>query len=252
MSIRDAYEHCLIELNKVQAPSLLLDDFVYFFNKAVQQYINSRYNLFEIKQQLTDDLRVLLMHKEYRGMELFSLPTISLPDDYMHILNCQIEFKYTGKGCKNGTTFIKGVNKVDTGQWAHIMDNYYMKPSAKQPYFYIMNRNDSALIADTSYREELFVSGNRYGNSVKPVMEIKYGNALTDHKVEAVYVDYLRAPRYYSITVDELDDPTDTTEIIEFPDYVVYEIVNVLVKLVMENSNNPRVQNHVGVNTSIA
>jgi hypothetical protein len=35
MSIRDAYEHCLIELNKVQAPSLLLDDFVYFFNKAV-------------------------------------------------------------------------------------------------------------------------------------------------------------------------------------------------------------------------
>jgi hypothetical protein len=104
-----------------------------------------------------------------------------------------------------------------------------------------MNRNDSALIADTSYREELFVSGNRYGNSVKPVMEIKYGNALADHKVEAVYVDYLRAPRYYSITVDELDDPTDTTEIIEFPDYVVYEIVNVLVKLVMENSNNPRV-----------
>jgi hypothetical protein len=61
MSIRDAFENCLVELNKVQAPSLLLDDFVYLFNKAVQQYINARYNLFETKQQLTDDLRVLLV-----------------------------------------------------------------------------------------------------------------------------------------------------------------------------------------------
>jgi hypothetical protein len=65
-----------------------------------------------------------------------------------------------------------------------------------------MNRNDNALVADVNYREELFVSGNRYGNSVKPVMEIKYGDALTNHKVENVFVDYLRAPRYYSLTVD--------------------------------------------------
>ena len=49
MSIRDAFENCLVELNKVQAPSLLLDDFIYLFNKSVQQYINIRYNLFETK-----------------------------------------------------------------------------------------------------------------------------------------------------------------------------------------------------------
>ena len=30
MTARDSYEACLIELNKVQAPSLLLKDFVYF------------------------------------------------------------------------------------------------------------------------------------------------------------------------------------------------------------------------------
>jgi len=35
MSIRDAFENTLIELNKVQAPSLLIDDFIYLFNKAV-------------------------------------------------------------------------------------------------------------------------------------------------------------------------------------------------------------------------
>jgi hypothetical protein len=35
MSIRDIYEHILIELNKVQAPALLLDDFNYFLNKGL-------------------------------------------------------------------------------------------------------------------------------------------------------------------------------------------------------------------------
>jgi hypothetical protein len=96
MSIRDAFENCLVELNKVQAPSLLLDDFVYLFNKAVQQYINIRYNLFETKQQLTDDLRVLLKtHKEVLSpgvIGTFDGPTIGLPSDYMHILNCICTF----------------------------------------------------------------------------------------------------------------------------------------------------------------
>ena len=49
MTIRDAFENCLIELNKVQAPTLLIGDFIYFFNKAIQQYVNERYMLFESK-----------------------------------------------------------------------------------------------------------------------------------------------------------------------------------------------------------
>lgn len=250
MSIRDAYEHCLIELNKVQAPSLLLDDFVYLFNKAVQQYINLRYNLFETKQQLTDDLRVLLKHVKLTGaVQLATLPTISLPDDYMHLLNCQIEFKYKGSGCKKGTTFIKGVNKVDTNQWPHIVDNYYMRPSVKQPYYYIINESDYT--PDISHNDESFSSGKRYGNSVKPVMEMKYGND-PDYEVVAVYVDYLRSPYYYSLTSAQLDAIADSSTVIEFPDYVIYEVINTLVKLILENGSNPRMQTHVAANTSIA
>ena len=64
MRLLEAYNNILIELNKVQAPSLLLDDFIYLWNKGVQEYINERYNLFETKQQLTDDLRVLLKQTE--------------------------------------------------------------------------------------------------------------------------------------------------------------------------------------------
>ena len=120
MSIRDAFENCLVELNKVQAPSLLLDDFVYLFNKAVQQYINIRYNLFETKQQLTDDLRVLLvtykkdLRKDPQSGSFDGYP-MDLPLDYMHMLNCICTFTQTKENkCGTSKTITKGANKMDT------------------------------------------------------------------------------------------------------------------------------------------
>jgi len=35
MTLRGVYEGLLIELNKVQAPSILVEDFNYFVNKSV-------------------------------------------------------------------------------------------------------------------------------------------------------------------------------------------------------------------------
>lgn len=59
MTAREVWEGMLTELSKVNAPSMLLQDFNYFFNKAINQYINKRYNIYDINQQTTDDLRVL-------------------------------------------------------------------------------------------------------------------------------------------------------------------------------------------------
>lgn len=260
MSIRDAFENCLVELNKVQAPSLLLDDFVYLFNKAVQQYINIRYNLFETKQQLTDDLRVLLKtHKEILNPGVigsFDGSTIGLPSDYMHMLNCICTFTQTKENkCGNSKTITKGANKMDTTQWSHVIENYYMKPSVKQPYYYIMNISDPVLDKSQYHTDEdkdlLAVSTyERYGNSTMPTMQIKYGDD-PNYKLTEVRIDYLRAPYYYTLTQDQLDDIQDNSMIIEFPDYVVYEIINTLVKLILENGGNPRIQTHMGVNQSI-
>lgn len=257
MSIRDAFENCLVELNKVQAPSLLLDDFVYLFNKAIQQYINTRYTAFETKQQLTDDLRVLLKtHTETISPGKpgsFDGETIKLPTDYVHILNCICVFEKTVKSkCdskqEKKTVIRKGANKMDTTQWSHIIENYYMQPSVKQPYYYIMNLTNPATPDDTTS----VGSGTylRYGNSSTPVMQIKYGSDPT-WLLKEVRVDYLRAPYKYTLTPDQLDDMVDTSMIIEFPDYVIYEIINTLVKLILENGSNPRIQTHMGVNQTI-
>ena len=59
MTARQVFESTLIELSKIQAPSLKLYEFNYLFNKAINQYINKVYNVYDLNQQTTDDLRVL-------------------------------------------------------------------------------------------------------------------------------------------------------------------------------------------------
>lgn len=265
MSIRDAFENCLIELNKVQAPALLIDDFIYLFNKAVQQYVNERYNLFETKQQLTDDLRVLTRSKFLNAVYNVNNDTFggnytcTLPDDYFHILNCVCKFKdKRTKKCEDSSTFEQGANKLDTNQWPHVINNYYMRPSVKQPYYYIINIEDP--VKGGQENTDQFKNANvdrtgqeqRYGNSVVPIMQIKCGNDRKNFELEGVYIDYLRAPQYLSIDQDMLDSVTDNSQIIEFPDYVVYEIINQIVKLVLENGSNPRIQTNPVVSKTIA
>lgn len=59
MTLRQCYEFALIESNKLKAPSILLEDFIYLFNKAIQQYVNSVYNRAEYNQQSSDDIGFL-------------------------------------------------------------------------------------------------------------------------------------------------------------------------------------------------
>ena len=263
MTVRELYNNVLVELNKVQAPSLLLDDFVYLVNKAVQKYINKRYNFFEMNQQLTDDLRVLLKSSKALSesteeitnsdgttankqivSNIDGAPQYDLPEDYMHILNCICTFeKIPNSKCSN--TEEKQyeaipASKLDTASWPHTIENYYMKPSRKRPYYYIIN------IQDPSENDEYF-KGGRYGNSQVPVVQIKSGK----DKPSAVYVDYLRAPKYIDLTIENLDNIDDNTPQLEFPDYVTYEIINELVTLILENNKDPRVQTQPAVSQSV-
>lgn len=58
---------------------------------------------------------------------------------------------------------------------------------------------------------------------------------------------------YVSITEDEvLDIGDDTSQNLEFPDYVCYEIINILVKLIMENASDPRLQTNLPINQTIS
>ena len=345
MSIRELYEYALIEMNKVEAPSLLLEDYNYFINKAVQQYINKVYNRYDINQQSTDDLRVLKATKQLAcskqsigkiaNKEKF-VYTTDLPDDYMHLLNCVVEFEVLKQfKCYNKGDYVDFPAKRLTADLAGIiLHNVYMKPDYKRPYFYINNvelkptnlvdsetgaityfadetgifqsdisarkyygdadhtighmpippdsrdtskyprgSEDPQYIADyQTYVDSLVEWHNHYmewkennnaaADSVKDEdtrkanasvvrLEVRFGDDDTVFVPRYIYVDYIKAPMFIRLTYDDITSTVDKTRMLEFPDYVCFEIVNEFVKLLMENASDPRLQTNFAVNQTI-
>lgn len=160
MTARQVYEAVLIELNKVNAPSLLLEDFNYLFNRAINQYINKKYNIYDVNQQSTDDMRVLkstAILTPKRAIDYYkdsddvimlgglygATYEVDLPDDYLHILNCICVYKVNKTfKCYDKDTYVQfGAERLTADIWGQIINNFYMRPSYKRPYYYIHNVN---------------------------------------------------------------------------------------------------------------
>ena len=162
MTAKQAYNAVLIELNKLQAPSILLEDYVYIFNKAINQYINKKYNQYDVNQQSSDDLRVLkatcvltpviatdyyedLDEDDREIMERIYGATyeVDLPDDYLHVLNCVCVFKQVSSKSYNcyspGGIYEFPASRLTADMWGQVINNFYMKPSYRRPYYYIHN-----------------------------------------------------------------------------------------------------------------
>lgn len=280
MTIRELYDYALIEMNKVEAPSLLLEDFNYFMNKAVQQYINKVYNRYDINQQSSDDLRVLKattklnVEKEDVGIlyedeednsetrKTFVYTSI-LPKNYMHMLNCIVEFKVKKNyKCYRKNDHVYFAAKRLTADMASgIIHNVYMKPSYKRPYFYINNisefdeRNEANVDITSnipSSTDSVKPENTRISNVSDVRLEIRYGDDTEVFEPVKISIDYIKSPMFIRLTYQDITQDTDETRPLEFPDYVCYEIVNEFVKLLMENASDPRLQTNYAVNQTVA
>ena len=248
MTARDLYDAALIEINKLEAPSMLLEDYNYFINKAIQQYINKVYNRYEINQQATDDLLSLRSSSISEITAGTKDYTAMLPDDYWHILNCVIEFKKEGEsvGCKNTeTSTTQPARKLTADMFPAVINNAYFKPSYRSPYYTVCAETSSGNILDTiidpCHTED--DSNIHYRLNVKCGSNTKY-IPITAH------VEYLRVPKKITLTEDDLYG-VDNTEQMEFSDYVCYEIINEFVKLLLENTADPRLSTNVPINQTV-
>ena len=158
MTARQLYEGVLIELNKENAPNILLEDFNYFANKAINNYVNKRYNIYDVNQQTTDDLRVLKATAllkptkvtDYAGMTMAGDGTMAtyeviMPSDYLHILNCICiyDVKSTYKCYNKGDKWRAAATRLTADMYSQVLDNFWNKPTYKRPYYYIHNVNSS-------------------------------------------------------------------------------------------------------------
>ena len=288
MTARELYEYALIELNKLEAPSLLLEDYNYFINKAVQQYINLVYAKLEIDQQSTDDIRVLKTSAILKPVKLSENPTYShlangmfkssyyvdLPADYMHLLNCIVEYKV---GVSNFKCYNKGdmvyfaARKLTPDMYTQVLNNAYMRPMYKRPYYYLTNINtantivtnpsmDTAILDANKENNETpsalvdsnNVPGDRLANPSIVRLELRYGTDDGVFVPNNIYVDYLKSPMYIRLTQEQINSTLDYSQVLEFPDYVCFEIANIFVRLLMENASDPRLQTNIPINNTIA
>lgn len=179
MTSRQLYEAVLIELNKENAPNILLEDFNYFANKAINQYINKRYNIYDINQQTTDDLRVLKataildVNKvdDYNDLSLAFNATYEtiLPSDYLHLLNCICiyDVQKTYKCYNVGDTWRAAATRLTADAYSQVLDNFWNRPSYKRPYYYIHNVNTSTVNPTNPYQSGAATMAGTYSQVVE-------------------------------------------------------------------------------------
>lgn len=364
MTARQVFEATLIELSKVQAPPLKLYEFNYLFNKAINQYINKVYNVYDINQQTTDDLRVLkstcfltpnkvelsgrregapkdsaiqntgyptgndkasggysgqassYLSKAHSSIQSLHGATyeVYLPIDYLHMLNCVcIYYVAKTKDCWDAGSYIEiPANRLTADSWSQIVTDIYNRPSPMRPYYYIHNLNQQQVsptdprtaietgtglnsvgtdmvgvykvtgadggegLADITNSsdpnqnsnfqrtfklhdsEETRISlvekpiASRIGNTSNVRCEIRYGKDDSLFQLAEVQIDYVKVPQHIRLTQEQIDLTEDTSQIMEFPDYVNQEIINELVHLVMERVNDPRLGNNMQMTQTIA
>ena len=256
MTIRDLYDAALIEINKLEAPSMLLEDYNYFINKAIQQYINKAYNRYEINQQATDDLGALKESitlpvenddiPSFPGEEVSYFAT--LPNNYWHMLSCVVSFEKPAVSdkcsSKTASTISTVARKMTSDIAPTIINNAYFKPSYKNPYYSINSR-----IVENDVLDEII---DPCDDKIEKERKVKLNLMVGKVKYEpvTVFVNYLKTPEKVELWDDDLDG-IDRTKDMEFPDYVCYEIINEFVKLLLENTADPRLSTNVPINQSI-
>jgi len=257
MTEKQAYESILRETRKAKAPSLRLDDYNYWMNKGVQEYINERYALYAVSQQLTDDLQAISTSAVLNVVETapftyvgnyaggFTQPSVpisygskygsnfikfSLPSNYWHMkavhTTAQVKFPYKCYGLGYTTTLPSKAITPDIA--VGISNNSYLKPSIERFY------HD-------------FSDG--FGANVKPDLSV-YGD-LSKISFTGVVIDYFKEPAKIDLTLQQRDNPIDNSAVLEFPEYVCNEIIKRVVRLVLEATSDPRLQSHIPINKTI-
>ena len=221
MTTLEAYENVLVELNKVEAPSLLLSDFNYFFMKSIFQYVNKGYNFYDMNQQVSDSTNPL--------KKIVTLPLkdnkAKLDEDYMHVLGCKVGFDVINH-CNETNLVEVGAIRLTADARAQVESNYYMRPSLKRPYYILHNSAGQTEIEILSGNKDTYIANN-------------------------VIVEYLKSPSQMILTEDQIEGLEDSQNM-EFAEYACYEIIIELVKLIMENASDPRLQSYMPINQSIA
>jgi hypothetical protein len=269
MTERGAYEAILTELRKVKAPHVHLEDFNYFINKGIQEFINEEYTRFETVQQTSDALNSITSYVNYKfnytnplspsvtitGNSVINSTSsflvgsrfnsryvqVNFPTNYLHLLNCVADVKanFNYKCYPAGYIHSIGAKKYNADSASSAMANAWTKPSFSRPFYKLLDHASTGSLTQAD------------NTVLSPDIQIYFGD---DKKfdVDNIYTEYLRKPKVVNLTKPQIDLPVDTSAQLDFTDYVCNEIIKRVVKLLFENSKDQqRLQTFIPVNATV-
>lgn len=269
MTQRDFYDAILYELNQYNGPDFLLEDFIYWGNKSIDNYVKKRYNVYDVNQQVTDDLAELkgsvvvtpsitrdnttknitaitgIMEGDETKNPLpistakFNNKNLSfefeLPDSYYHTTDVIVNYTVVNdslkcKGYRQGDTFSIDADRIPAGQLKLIQSKPFLMANYRRPYYFILNAQ---------------------GKSV-PKMRIMAGNISPTFEFQSIDVFYVKLPSKLTLTQDQIDSTSDTSDEMEFNDPQVREIIKECTTLLLATWGDPRIQSKPIVDQAVA
>jgi hypothetical protein len=79
---------------------------------------------------------------------------VTMPSDYLHILNCICiyDVKKTFKCYNKGDVWRRAATRLTADVYSQILDNFWLRPTYRRPYYYIHNVNQNSAIPTDPYR----------------------------------------------------------------------------------------------------
>lgn len=163
------------------------------------------------------------------------------------MLSCIVSFeKLSGSdkcSSKTDSTISTVARKMTSDIAPTIINNAYFKPSYKTPYYSIGVEQNVETDLDRIIDPCDLVENGKGAKINLMIGKVK-------HEPTTVFVNYLKTPEKVYLEEEDLYGE-DRTKEMEFSDYVCYEIINEFVKLLLENTADPRLSTNVPVNQSI-
>lgn len=222
MNALEAYRDVLRELDKYESPTFTVNDFNYFYNKAISQYIDSNYRQFDL---LMKDVQDLSCFTASQTLTLPSSGEVSLPlADYRHLLSLKItvKFKVNIGRYKSGQSYEFWPERMKSGQKGFRYRSAYGKPNFRRYYYEIYSVVESGVpvnkvrILFDSSKVEFFGTNN-------------------------LVVDYIKQPAAIALASNGLNPQTlEFNQSTTVRNNIYFEIINICRALFLENIESPR------------
>lgn len=215
MKALDAYRSVLKELDKHESPTFSVDDFNWFWNESIDQYVSKNYGQGDIYQKDLDDISIVVKDDVSLTQDVGDKTLFSKPADYVHMLYLNVTAKalanYRRWMLNDQQDFV--ISRQRYGRRGYQEDNAYGQPSEDNPQYRVSNEKIKILL----------------GSKFEPV-------SATLMYICKPSVVYLNPDSGVDFGL-EINNST-----LQFPDYVCKEIIRWCSRVFLENIESPRYQ----------